>query len=123
MAISTAQQAKADKYLDSLVRTSRYGIVSWREYVDKTLADGGKVESAQVDDDATRVKAQAQYDLMNRGFNVPWGNASHPKTVAAQRIKTQLAGRITKTEYRLVFSGDDRWTVITKTAYDYAVKR
>lgn len=118
--IAKAASAKADKFLDKQVRTSDYGVVTYRELVQNRLRDGGRVEAVEVEDEAERKKLQQQFDRMNQGFNIPWGNENHPKTIEAQALKDKLAGKITSTEYRLHRPDGDGWSVINKTTYDYA---
>lgn len=116
--IAMAQAAKREKHLDKQVRTDDYGIVTWREYVTRRIKDGGFVAVGEYYDHALRSKLEAEYESLNRGFNVPWGNAKHPTTIKAQALKDRLAGHIYSAEYRL-HSSIERYSVISKTAYDF----
>lgn len=118
--LTAANTARQNAMLDKLVRTSRYGVVTYREFVTRTLADGGHEGTATVANEALRSKMQREYDLLNRGFNVPWGNSSHPMTIKAQTLKNALAGTITCTEYRLYAPREEYWSVIPKMVYDFA---
>ena len=57
---------------------------------------------------------------MNRGFNVPWGNERHPKTIQAQALKDRLAGQICSIQYQLYGRDPDACNIINKTIYEYA---
>ena len=113
--ITNAAQALREKRLAKLVRTSEYGIIAWRDYVKRQLAAGGRVEAAEYSDYALRAKLEAEYEFMNRGFNVPWGNDRHPKTIQAQALKDRLAGRICSIQYQLYGSDPDSCNIINKT--------
>ena len=118
--LSAANAARLRNLLDSFIRTEVYGIVTYEEFIRRRLADGGYIAPATVTDDAARRKLQREYDQLNHGFNVPWGNDRHPTTIKAQGMKDRLAGRIETTEYRLYASNSDRWSVIPKMLHDWA---
>lgn len=118
--ITKAAQALREKRLTTLVRTSEYGIIAWSDYVKHQIAAGGRVEAAEYSDYALRAKLEAEYELMNRGFHVPWGNDRHPKTIQAQALKDRLAGQIYSIQYRLYGSDPDTFSIINKTIYEYA---
>jgi hypothetical protein len=119
--ITKAADALRNKRLNQLVRTTEFGVITWREYVERRIRAGGTVRTAEVSDYALRAKLEAEYEFMNRGFNVPWGNECHPTTIKAQALKDRLKGQITSTEYRLSGSVPDHWTVINKTVYEYGL--
>jgi hypothetical protein len=121
--MSAAQDALKRKRLGGLVRTTKYGVIGWGDYVKRQLEAGGSVELVEYRDHALRKKLEAEYERMNRGFNIPWGNASHPKTIVAQALKDRLAGEITSPQYRLIDPDDPgAYTVINKTLYDYGME-
>ena len=120
MSIEKALNAKRNNTLNRLINTSAYGLLSRRERIERTLADGGSVECVEVTDEATRTRLEREYEAMNRGFNVPWGNECHPKTIAAQALRNKLAGRITKLEYRLHRPNGEYFNELSKTEYEYA---
>lgn len=116
-----AQHARKLKVLAQLVRTTAYGICTREERIIRSLADGCTVEAVDVADEAARTRLEDEYALLNRGFNVPWGNDRHPTTIRAQAMKDQLAGLITKREYRLHRPDREYFTDLTKTEYDFAL--
>lgn len=120
--IDKARAAKRDKHLDGLIR-SDYGVTTNREYVRLSITAGAIPEEYQVEDDATRRNLEQEYTRMNQGFNVPWGNSQHPKTIQAQALKNRLAGPITSTEYSLLRKDKGIYSIITKTMFDFAVEQ
>lgn len=117
--IAIAQAARRDTHLARLVNTSRYGILTWEEFTRRAVSDGAKPEIVEFDDYKLHTKLEHEYECMNRGFNVPWGNACHPTTIKAQALKDRLKGRITSPEFMLRHS-DGTGTVVSKTVYDFA---
>jgi len=119
--LTAANTARLQTLLNKQVRTSDLGVVTYAEMVTVRLAAGARLEVAQVTDDATRSRLQREYDFMNRGFNVPWGNDRHPVTIKAQALKDRLAAPVTCTEYRLVRGDRDGWTVLPKMVFDWGL--
>lgn len=117
------RRAKQDKHLSKMMRSESYGVLSLGDLIDRVIADGGWVESEDVPDPALRERLEKEFKRMDQGFNVPWGNPNHPKTIEAQALKDRLKGKVTSPEYRLYYGEQEPgvYTVISKTAYEYGL--
>lgn len=121
--IERAREARASNLLDKKINTQEHGAITWRDYIHKTLESGGRVEMVMAEDPSLRRKLQSKFDTMDRGFNIPWGNDKHPKTIEAMDLKNRLAGKVESPEYRLYSGGENgSWTIIDKTKYEYGKK-
>lgn len=117
-----ANQAKAEKTLSQLVRTSHYGICTRKQRLEQAILDGSTVESASVKDEARERSIQREMkSMMGNGWGVPTGNDRHPITVKYNNLKAELHRGPTTIEYRLHRPDGDYWNVITKTEYEYAL--
>jgi hypothetical protein len=122
-----ARQAKSDKHLSTLIRTTDYGVTTRRERIDRAMAAGGRLEVTRVFDEAREKVILREMESMRRGNNgwgVPSGNACHPVTIKFNTLKQELADRPTCDQYELHpnhADGDTWFNVLTKTEYDYAL--
>lgn len=122
MSITTAQQAKGEKFLATLIRSSAYGICTRAQRIDQALADGAKVEAVEVRDEARERAIEREIASLSgaRGWGVPTGNQSHPTTIKYNKLKKELVDGPTMIEYRLHRPDGEYWNVITKTEFEYA---
>jgi hypothetical protein len=116
-----AQQAKADKYLDTEGRMPDGKTSTRRERIDKRLADGWRVSVEQVKDDAGIRRIEREIKELGRGHD-GWGapaNENHPDRIKLNGLKAKLKEGPTIPEYVISDgNGDDR--IISKTEFDYA---
>lgn len=119
--LAKANRARLDAHLSKRISTRAYGIVTLREMIHRRIAAGAKLEIFEYLDHAKRARLEREYARLNRGFNVPWGNAQHPTTIKAQALKDRLAGKITSPEYRIYDPHDAGvYYPLSKIAYEYA---
>jgi hypothetical protein len=119
--IALARTAKNEKFLSTLIRTSAYGICTRSQRLDQALADGAKLEAAEVRDEARERAIERELkSMMGSGFGVPTGNVCHPITIKYNKLKAELANGPKMIEYRLHRPDGDYWNVITKTEFEYA---
>lgn len=123
MSLQTMKDAKAKNHLDTLIRTSQYGICTRGQRLQQAIAEGSTLEAATVRDEARERKIQRELDAMRGrdGWGVPTGNECHPITIKFNALKKELADGPTTTEYRLHRPHGEYWNVITKTEYEYAL--
>lgn len=123
--ITKAQEARVEKFLTTLIRTSAYGICTRAERLDQALADGAKVEAINVRNEARERKIERELVQMKGrdGWGVPMGNDRHPKTIQYRALQTELADGPKMVEYRLHRPDEEYWNVITKTEFEYASGR
>ena len=124
--IERARASKDAKYLDTLIRTHDGRILTRRQRLERLVEAGAWFELQHFDDDAKRRKLERRLDSMrraNNGWGIPWGNASHPRTIEAQAIKDELAGRITEKccVVRLAGHPDDS-IILSRTEHAYVVE-
>jgi hypothetical protein len=118
--MSRLQDARINALLNKSI-ISVYGTTTIREWIEQSIDDGSTPIAIQVYDDKLRAKLQKEYYKFTEGFNVPFGNENHPKTIKAQAMRDRLNGDILTLEYRLV-RPDKVFCDLNKTEYDYAVK-
>lgn len=118
--MSKLQDGRITAILNKSIQSS-YGVTTIRDWIERSIDDGSTPVAIRVYDEITRNKLQKEYYKFTEGFNVPWGNEKHPKTIKAQAMKDRLNGDILKLEYRLV-RPDKVFCDLNKTEYDYAVK-
>lgn len=124
--LEVARTVKAQKFLDTLIRTSAYGICTRAQRLDQALADGSTIEAVEVRDDVKVRKLEREIEQMRRsdgGWGVPTGNQSHPITIKYNKLKQELADGPTVIEYRLHRADGEYWNVITKTEFYYVQNR
>lgn len=115
--MTAALEARAAKHLDSLIRADGE-VMTMRQLVENRITQSYVPTIAQVEDTATRMRLQHELDRLIRSGE-PSGNPNWPATKRYRELKSQLAQPILKDDYRLQLG--DRWTVITKTAYEFAL--
>jgi hypothetical protein len=117
----TARAALRDKQLNY----SAYGVLTLKQYLERSFADGCRMEPTDVQDEGAMRKAQKEYEYQRNiplGQNpVPIGNENHPRTIAYRKLERQLKDGITVTEYHL-HRPDGRISIINKTGYEYWVE-
>ena len=121
MSIAVANQAKAEKHLGQLIRTSAYGICTRKQRLEQAIADGSTVESASVRDEAReRAIEREMKAMMGNGWGVPTGNECHPVTIKYRKLQAELAAKPVMIEYRLHRPDGEYWNVISKTEFECA---
>jgi hypothetical protein len=120
--LTNARQAKTDKFLTTLIRTSAYGICTRAQRLDQAIADGATIEAAQVRDEAREraIEREIQQLKGRDGWGIPTGNECHPKTIQLRKLQKELADGPMCVEYRLNRPDGEYWNVITKTEFEYA---
>jgi len=113
-----AQQAKADKYLDTQVRRESGQVLTRRQIIDERMAGGGTTSIKQVQDDAAERKLDRELGAMRRA-GVPTGNQSHPTTIKYNELRAQQKAGIKVPSYRIHGADGTEW-VVSKTEHDYA---
>ena len=123
MPITAARLAKANAHLNTLVRSSAFGITTRKERIDKAIAQGCTIEVARVRDEARERAIERELQAMRgrNGWGVPTGNQCHPITIRFNALQEELKDGPMTVEYRLHFA--DYWNVLTKTEYDYAIEQ
>lgn len=119
--LQAARNAKTEKFLNTLIRTSAYGICTRSQRLDQARADGAKLEAVEVRDEARERAIERELkSMMGNGFGAPTGNERHPITIKYNKLKAELANGPTLIEYRLHRPDGEYWNVITKTEFEYA---
>lgn len=113
-----AQQAKADKYLDTQVRRADNSIATRRAIIDERMAGGGTTSVKQVQDDAAERKLDREIGAMRRA-GMPTGNEMHPTTIKYRGLLAQQKEGIKVPSYRIT-DKDGETYIVSKTEYDYA---
>jgi 2'-5' RNA ligase len=113
-----AQQAKADKYLDTHVRRADNSIATRRAIIDERMAGGGTTSVKQIQDDAAERKLDREIGAMRRA-GVPTGNEMHPTTIKYRGLLAQQKAGIKVPSYRIT-DKDGETHIVPKTEYDYA---
>lgn len=116
--LELANKARADKFLASLI-SSDGQVFTMKDFIHHQIAQGYMPVIAQVEDKAKRADLERQLNRLIRSGE-PSGNPNWPATKKYREIKAELADKIVCNEYRL--QNGDRWSVITKTAYEYAAR-
>ena len=102
--------------LDTEVNYRDEGVMTRRAFIEAAVKSACKVEEVQLRNYAKEAKEEEW--LSKNAWSHPWGNSSHPQTIAYNERKQRLKEGIYKTEYRL-FYPDGPYRDITKIEYDY----
>lgn len=114
--IKNAQQAKAEKYLNSFVRHNNK-IMSVKEWLQELTHDGFFPCIETVRDYAKEEKERERLRKVYSSWDFPFGNPNHPMVKKYNEDKEELDKGIFKTVY--IMRNETFSYVITKTAYDY----
>ena len=90
-----------------------------KKFIEDRLAEGFKVEAKEVPDVNATQKVEEEIKRIKETYIPGLSNPNTPKAKRYAELKEMLDKGITKTEYRILTSGDSYY-VITKTEYDYA---
>ena len=122
--IKSARNAKAEQYLNQLVRTSAWGICTRKQRIEQAIAQGCRFQAALVRDESRERAIERELKAMQGrdGWGVPTGNQSHPVTIKYNAFRAELANGPKKIEYRLWVNGAncEYFNELTKTEWDYA---
>jgi hypothetical protein len=119
--LDAARQARSDKALAQLIRTSAYGITTKKERIERAIADGNRLEIVEVRDEAReRAIEREMKSMMGNGWGVPTGNECHPITIKYNKLKAELVAGPKTIEYRMYPANEEYWNVLSKTEFDYA---
>lgn len=114
--IENAQKARAEKYLNSLVRYNGK-IVTVKEWLHALNKAGFHPEVDTIHDTTKEEKETERLRRIISSWDFPAGNENHPMVKRYNHDKEELSKGIFKTVY-MMRSGTLGY-VITKTAYDY----
>ena len=110
------KEIRENKVLDTELNYQRWGVLSRRAFMNTCKLRGIPVEAVTLRNYAAEEK-EAQW-LKNNVWAHPFGNTSHPQTIAYNSRKEALKEGIFKTEYRAIYA-DGSFTAITKIEFDY----
>ena len=114
--ITQAQKARAEKYLNSLIRHNDK-VMTVKEWLNFLKNEGYTPSIESVRDDAKEEKESERLRQIYRSWDFPFGNPNHPDVIKYNQGKENLAKGFFKTVY--VMRAERTSYVITKTAYDY----
>lgn len=116
MAITEAQKAKAEKYLNSLIRHNNK-VMTVKEWLEMLKGEGYSPSIETVRDDNKEEKEAERLRQIYRSWDFPFGNPNHPDVIKYNQDMEELKKGFFKIVY--VMRSDKYSYVITKTAYDY----
>lgn len=114
--ITQAQKARAEKYLNSLIRHNEK-VMTVKEWLNLLKNEGYTPSIESVRDGAKEEKESERLRQIYRSWDFPFGNPNHPDVIRYNQDKENLAKGFFKTVY--VMRAERNSYVITKTAYDY----
>ena len=114
--ITQAQKARAEKYLNSLIRHNNK-VMTVKEWLNLLKNEGYTPSIESVRDDAKEEKESERLRQIYRSWDFPFGNPNHPDVIKYNQDKENLEKGFFKTVY--VMRAERTSYVITKTAYDY----
>lgn len=114
--IKDAQKARAEKYLNSLIRHDGK-VITVKEWLQALKDDGYSPCVETMRDDAKEEKEKERLRLVFGSWGFPLGNPNHPEHKQYLEDKAELEKGIFKIVY--VMRKYPHSYVITKTAYDY----
>ena len=114
--ITQAQKARAEKYLNSLIRHNEK-VMTVKEWLNLLKSEGYKPTIETMRDDVKEEKESERLRQIYRSWDFPFGNPNHPDVIKYNQDKENLAKGFFKTVY--VMRAERTSYIITKTAYDY----
>lgn len=114
--ITQAQKAKAEKYLNSLIRHNEK-VMTVKDWLNLLKEEGYSPSIESIRDDAKEEKERERLRQIYRSWDFPFGNPNHPDVIKYNKDEENLEKGFFKTVY--VMRAERNSYVITKTAYDY----